>query len=126
MKLPPPRINLAGLQAVKVGVSRFSIDDPYYLILSMHWATFLVSVLGLFAVTNLFFAALYWFAPGSVANVRPGAFGDAFFFSVETLATVVRNTCRILSDRTAPTFDLLTTPNNLQRRATALIDAIVP
>jgi inward rectifier potassium channel len=26
--------------------------------------------------------------PGSVSNARPGAFGDAFFFSVETLATV--------------------------------------
>jgi inward rectifier potassium channel len=88
VKLPPPRIDLRGLRAVKVGVSRFSIDDPYYLILSMHWATFLVSVLGIFLATNLIFASLYWLGPGSVSNARPGAFGDAFFFSVETLATV--------------------------------------
>jgi hypothetical protein len=45
---------------------------------------------------------------------------------LETLATIVRNTCRIPSDRTAATFDVLTTPNNLQRRARELIDAIVP
>jgi len=88
VKLSPPRIKLAGLQAVKVGVSRFSVDDPYYLVLSMRWATFLVSVLLLFVVANLLFATLYWLAPGAVTNARPGAFGDAFFFSVETLATV--------------------------------------
>ena len=88
MKLPPPRINLRGLQAVKVGVSRFSLADPYYLVLAMHWSTFLVSVLLAFLGANLVFAALYWLVPGSVTNARPGAFGDAFFFSVETLATV--------------------------------------
>jgi transposase len=44
----------------------------------------------------------------------------------ETLATVVRNTCRIPGDRTTATFDVVTTHNNLQRRATDLIDAIVP
>jgi inward rectifier potassium channel len=26
--------------------------------------------------------------PGSVANARPNSFPDAFFFSIETLATV--------------------------------------
>ena len=88
MKLPPPRINLRGLQAVKVGVSRFSLADPYYLVLAMRWSTFLASVLLVFLAANLAFATLYWLVPGSVTNARPGAFGDAFFFSVETLATV--------------------------------------
>jgi inward rectifier potassium channel len=76
------------MQAVKVGVSRFSVDDPYYLVLSMRWPTFLASVLLMFLVANLLFAALYWLVPGSISNARPGAFSDAFFFSVETLATV--------------------------------------
>jgi inward rectifier potassium channel len=88
VKLPPPRISVSGLQAVKVGVSRFSIDDPYYLVLSMRWPTFVASVLLLFLAANLAFAGLYWLAPGSVANARPHDFADAFFFSVETLATV--------------------------------------
>ncbi|MDB5499991.1 MAG: Inward rectifier potassium channel [Phenylobacterium sp.] len=88
MKLPPPRIDLRGLKAVKVGVSRFSLGDPYYLVLAMRWPTFIASVLLVFLVANLAFAGLYWLAPGSVANAHPGAFGDAFFFSVETLATV--------------------------------------
>ncbi len=88
MKLPPPRIDLRGFTAVKVGVRRFSISDPYYFILAMRWSTFLAVVLGVFLVTNLLFAALYWAAPGSVSNARAGSFGDAFFFSIETLATV--------------------------------------
>ena len=88
MKLPPPRIDLRGLTAVKVGVSRFAIEDPYYLILAMRWPTFLLSVLLVFLATNLIFATLYWLAPGAVNNVGSGAFGSAFFFSVETLATV--------------------------------------
>jgi hypothetical protein len=38
----------------------------------------------------------------------------------------VRNTCRLPGDTTNPTFDILTTPNSLQRRTAELIDAIVP
>ena len=45
---------------------------------------------------------------------------------LDALATIVRNTCRIPGDATNPTFDILTTPNSLQRRAAELIDAIVP
>src|SRR5262249_17886530 len=37
---------------------------------------------------NVVFASLFWLVPGSVANARPHNFGDAFFFSIETLATV--------------------------------------
>ena len=37
---------------------------------------------------NVLFASLYLAQPGAIANARPGAFGDAFFFSLETLATV--------------------------------------
>jgi inward rectifier potassium channel len=88
MRLPPPRIDLRGFTAVKVGVRRFSLADPYYFVLAMRWSTFLAVVLGVFLTTNLLFATLYWAAPGSVANARAGAFGDAFFFSIETLATV--------------------------------------
>ena len=88
MKLAPPRIDLRGLKAVKVGVRRFAIDDPYYLILTLRWPGFLGLVLGGYLAVNLLFATLYWLAPGSVNNAAPGAFGPAFFFSVETLATV--------------------------------------
>ncbi len=79
---------MRGLSAIKVGVNRFSLADPYYFVLAMRWPTFLAAVLLVFLATNLLFASLYLAQPGAVANVRPGAFIDAFFFSVETLATV--------------------------------------
>ena len=34
------------------------------------------------------FAWLYLAEPGAVTNVRPGSFEDAFYFSVQTLATI--------------------------------------
>jgi inward rectifier potassium channel len=37
---------------------------------------------------NLLFAVLYWGGGKSIAELPPGSFPDAFFFSVETLATV--------------------------------------
>jgi transposase len=55
-----------------------------------------------------------------------GSNAHCFHTLLETLATVVRNTCRIPGDSTTATFDLVTTPNNLQLRAKDLIDAIVP
>lgn len=88
MRRPSARIDQQGLSAVKLGASRFALDDPYYLVLSMSWQAFLASVLALYLAANLIFATLYWAAPGSVAHARPHSFSDAFFFSIETLATV--------------------------------------
>jgi inward rectifier potassium channel len=52
------------------------------------WPQFLATLLGLYLSANTLFALLYLVVPGSVANARPYNFGDAFFFSLETLATV--------------------------------------
>src|SRR6202034_4721435 len=43
---------------------------------------------GFFLVFDFLFGCLYYLQPGSVANVSPPGFAGAFFFSVETLATV--------------------------------------
>jgi transposase len=59
-------------------------------------------------------------------RLADGSQAHCFHTLLETLATVVRNTCRIPADSTAATFNLVTSPNILQRRATDLIDAIVP
>ena len=37
---------------------------------------------------NVLFATLYLRGDGAITNARPGAFSDAFFFSVETLSTI--------------------------------------
>jgi inward rectifier potassium channel len=62
--------------------------DAYHFILSRSWATFFVLLALAFLGANAVFALLYWSHPGSVSNARPGSFEDAFFFSVQTMATI--------------------------------------
>ena len=72
----------------KIGASRFDPRDPYHFAISLSWPNFALLVLGAWLAINVLFATLYVLDPGGVANARPGAFFDVFFFSVETLATV--------------------------------------
>jgi transposase len=62
----------------------------------------------------------------STHRLQDGTPAHCFHTLLETLATIVRNTCRIPGHSTAATFDIVTTPNLLQRRAIGLIDTIVP
>jgi inward rectifier potassium channel len=73
---------------MKMGASRFDIRDPYHLAVSLSWPAFAVALVSVWLTLNLVFALLYVLGPGAVANAAPGSFSDAFFFSVETLATV--------------------------------------
>jgi inward rectifier potassium channel len=82
------RVRLGSYEFKKKGVSRFDLRDPYRLAVALTWPQFLAVLPGLYLLVNLVFATLFWLVPGSVANARPGSFADAFFFSIETLATV--------------------------------------
>lgn len=72
----------------KRGASSFDLRDPYYLALSLSWPGFALAAITLEAFINIVFACLYVARPGCVANAAPHSFADAFFFSLETLATV--------------------------------------
>ena len=75
-------------EVIKSGAAWFDIRDPYTIAVSVRWSTFFGLLLLLEILINAVFAALYLLDPGCVANARPGSFSDAFFFSLETLATV--------------------------------------
>jgi len=77
-----------GLEFSKIGASRYDLSDPYHLALTVRWPTFVLGVFAAYGLINLVFAALYLARPGCIANARPGSVADAFFFSIETLATV--------------------------------------
>jgi inward rectifier potassium channel len=49
---------------------------------------FVLLVVVAFVLANAIFALAYLCQPGSIANARPGSFEDAFFFSVQTMATI--------------------------------------
>lgn len=72
----------------KLGVPRFDLRDPYYTALSLSWPGFAALVFALVALLNVGFALLYVARPGCLAGARPGSIADAFFFSIETMATV--------------------------------------
>jgi len=62
--------------------------DSYHWVLSLSWPRFALFLASSYAIINLLFAALYVVRPNCIAGLEPGSFPQAFFFSVETLATV--------------------------------------
>jgi inward rectifier potassium channel len=59
--------------------------DFYHGVLTASWPGFVLQMGALFVAVNLIFAFLYLLDPAGISNARPGDFGDAFFFSVQTL-----------------------------------------
>ena len=67
--------------------SRPPFSDLYFYLTTVSWPALLLIVLALFGFINCLFA-LGYVLDGGVANARPGSFTDAFFFSVQTMATI--------------------------------------
>ncbi len=61
--------------------------DPYHLLLTIPWPSFLGLIALSYLATNALFALAY-LAGGGIENARPGSFLDAFFFSVQTVAGI--------------------------------------
>ncbi|MBE9189575.1 ATP-sensitive inward rectifier potassium channel 10 [Gloeocapsopsis crepidinum LEGE 06123] len=62
--------------------------DPYHLLLTVPWTGFLAIVALGYILGNAFFALAYLVEENSIANARPGNFFDAFFFSIQTMASI--------------------------------------
>lgn len=75
-------------EVVRTGVSHSHWRDPYHLMLTMDWPSFIGVTVVFYVATNAVFALLYLAGGDSIKNARPGSFLDAFFFSVQTMATI--------------------------------------
>jgi inward rectifier potassium channel len=75
-------------QVIRLGVEREWFGDLYHRTLTITWPKFFIVGLASYLATNVVFALLYLAQPGSIANAPTGGFPDAFFFSVETIATI--------------------------------------
>jgi inward rectifier potassium channel len=84
----PVQFKVGNAELIKLGTKRYDLSDPYHLAITMRWRDFFAACLAIDLTLNLIFAVLYDLVPHCVANVRPGSLSDAFFFSIETLATV--------------------------------------
>ena len=65
----------------------WALDFYHHLLTIPPWMLFAILVIA-YVAFNLVFGALFWLQPGSIANTPSGSFADAFFFSVQTMATI--------------------------------------
>ena len=80
------RVRSGQFEFVKLNAKEFDWRDTYHLVLNLSWPRFAGLVFSIYLLINLVFAALYLLDPHAIAEMS--SFLDAFFFSVETLATV--------------------------------------
>jgi inward rectifier potassium channel len=85
---PARSVKVGAFDIFTTGATRFDLRDPYHFIATMSWPIFFVCLVVSELFINSMFALLYIAVPGAIANVPRGSFVDAFFFSIETLATV--------------------------------------
>src|SRR5712691_8912080 len=90
MKRPPAPISVrAGrTEFLKINAARRDWRDTYHWILSLTWPRFAAFILGVYFFLNLIFATAYALGDPCIGDMMPGSFSAAFFFSVESLATV--------------------------------------
>ncbi len=79
---------LENTTVTRVGEPHWHWSDAYHIILTLSWPRFFALIVGIYFLVNLIFATAFYAVPGTIVNSRPGSFADAFFFSIETLATV--------------------------------------
>lgn len=86
IRLAKQRFTFPGI--VKIGYVSAPWEDFYHWILTRTWPQFFGVVGAAFFLINSIFALAYMAVPGAISQLPPGSFEDAFFFSVQTLATI--------------------------------------
>jgi inward rectifier potassium channel len=87
---PSPRLIARGRhdEVLTIGLPRPWFRDLYHFALRISWSRFLGIGIALFAAANALFALVYLIPGDAISNARPGSFADAFFFSIQTMATI--------------------------------------
>jgi inward rectifier potassium channel len=72
----------------RIGLETSWWHDLYHEMNTISWGRFLAIAVAVYLGANVLFACLYLLQPGAIGQAKPGDFGDAFFFSVQTMATI--------------------------------------
>jgi inward rectifier potassium channel len=75
-------------EAVRKGAPSELRSDAYIYFMTGPWSRFLIALVFCYLALNVFFAGLFLLQPGCISAARADSFADAFFFSVQTLATI--------------------------------------
>jgi inward rectifier potassium channel len=70
------------------GLRRSALSDVYHVLLTSRWWQLLLMLACAYVAANALFALAYLALGDAIEHARPGSFADAFFFSVQTMATV--------------------------------------
>lgn len=82
------RIKVGQREIFTQGLSREVFHDLFHHFMTVSWPRLFGTLAAFFLVFDVLFGLLYHLVPGCIANLNPPGFAGAFFFSVETLATV--------------------------------------
>ncbi|MFB2973628.1 ion channel [Aerosakkonema sp. BLCC-F183] len=73
---------------IRKGSSHSHWRDSYHWLLTLSWPKFLAVIVLFYCAANGLFALAYLAGGDCIANARTGSFFDAFFFSVQTMASI--------------------------------------
>ncbi len=81
-------IKIGKREIITHGIAPAVWQDLYHYFMTVTWTQLFATIAAFFLLFDLLFGLLYYLIPGCIANLNPPGFAGAFFFSVETLATV--------------------------------------
>lgn len=84
----PIHMRMGRVEFLKINAARREWRDTYHWILSLSWPRFIAFILAAYISINLIFATAYMLGGSCIGKMPRGSFPAAFFFSIETLATV--------------------------------------
>lgn len=82
------RLKVGEREIVTQGLRPAVFQDLYHHFMTVSWPRLFATIAAFLLGFDVLFGYLYYLVPGSIANLNPPGFAGAFFFSVETLATV--------------------------------------
>lgn len=84
----PIPVRVGSIEFLKINAARQDWRDGYHWVLSLRWPQFALFFVVSYLLLNAVFATLYAVGGPCIGEMTPGSFPQAFFFSIETLATV--------------------------------------
>lgn len=82
------RIKVGQREILTEGIQRVVFQDLFHFFMTITWPQLFATFAAFFLAFDVLFGYAYYLVPGCLANMNPPGFAGAFFFSVETLATV--------------------------------------
>ena len=78
----------AAINVRRIGGDSHPLRDFYHRMMTASWPFTIAFVFAMYLLGNVVFACVYLALGDAIVHARPHSFEDAFFFSVQTMATI--------------------------------------